>query len=452
MKSLLPEKLVNAALILLSAAWLPHAADKCDPVKGTVAIENASVITMIDSTIHSDFTIISDGATISWVGPSRKACVAKTTQRINARGKFVVPGLADMHVHMDAGDTLLYIANGVTQVREMNGTPALIALRDAVRSGNTLGPMMSVSGPLTAGTRQQWRHVLVETPDSARRLVQAEKAQGYDAIKVYDGLSMPTYRAMADEAAKLHIPLVGHIPRDVGIDSVLALHQRSLEHGDQIIGAASHAPRSADDSIAIAGTARKIARSGSWVTPTIAAEYALNILGTTGYAQQLDRPEMKFQDSATLAWWKSLAAPRAGTELSTDEFRSASSRQYFGFKQQLVRELDRAGVKMLAGTDTPNPLMVPGFSLVDELVILNRAGLSPYRVLRMATSDASDFINGNFGRVRRGDRADLLVLDENPLRDLTTLRKPQAVMVRGKWFDRAALAGMLAARKATTDR
>lgn len=451
MQSLLPRTFFLTALIPLSAVRVHGVPYRCDVIKGTLAIEKASVLTMSDSIVHSNYTVIVDGASIAWVGPSSKACIAANARRIDARGKFVTPALADMHVHMDAGDTLLYIANGITQVREMNGTPALVALRDAVRSGKTRGPMMSVSSPLTAGTPQRWRHVLVETPDSARRLVRAEKAQGYDAIKVYDGLSMPTYSAIVDEAAKLRVPVVGHIPRDVGLDSVLALHQRSLEHGDQIIAAASRAPRNPDDSVAIADAARKIARARSWVTPTIAAEYALNILGTTGYTRQLERPEMKFQDSATLSWWRSLAAPRAGTELSTDEFRSASSKKYFGYKQQLVRELDRAGVNMLAGTDTPNPLMVPGFSLMDELVILNRAGLSPYRVLRMATSDASDFLTGDFGRVRRGARADLLLLTRNPLEDLTTLRNPLAVIVRGEWIDRAALDVMLAKRKAATD-
>jgi len=234
------------------------------------------------------------------------------------------------------------------------------------------------------------------------------------------------------------LPVVGHIPRAVGLDGVLAAKQRSLEHGDQVVQAISNGSHSGTHSAVIAEAARRIKAASSWVTPTIAAEYALNTAGTTGYGYQLQRSEMHYQDSATFAWWSSLATSQSG-EISKDEFRSEKSKQYFSYKQLLVRELDRAGVPMLAGTDTPNPLMVAGFSLADELVVLTRAGLSNYRVLRMATSDAARFLGQKFGTITAGNRADLIVLDRNPLLDITAVREPDAVVVRGRLLDRKLL-------------
>ncbi len=448
MRFKLPEILFSA-VATVSIAGSPR--PECGSSSSAIAIEHASVITMADSIVHHDYTVVTDGGLIVSVGPSPRACIPAGARHINARGMFLMPGLADMHVHMDADDTTLYVANGITQVREMNGTPALLSLRGLIRNGKTLGPSMYVTGPLLAGVKQRWRHVLVETPDSAIKVVSAEARAGYDAVKVYDGLSMATYRAIVSQAAREGLTVVGHIPAEVGLDSVLAAKQRSIEHLDQIITAASRAPHDANDSVAIAETAKKIARAGSWVTPTIAAEYALNTTGTTGYAKRLERPEMQYQDSGTFTWWKSLAAGHGGSELSADEFRSERAKQYFETKLQLLRELDRAGVKMLAGTDTPNPLMVPGFSLADELTTLTRAGLSNYRVLRMATSDAAEFIGGNFGIIAPRRRADLILLSANPLSDLNTIRNPRAVMVRGRWLDRE-LDSMLSRRRSLTAR
>jgi imidazolonepropionase-like amidohydrolase len=415
---------------------------ECEPYDSQpTVIEHASVVTMADSIVRLNYSVVVVNGRIQWVGPSSKAVIPPSARRINAAGMYLIPGLADMHVHMDDVDTLLFIANGVTQVREMNGTPSLLSLRDKICSSSATGPMMSVSGPLLAGVKQRWRHQLVETPDSGKAIVAAEQKAGYDAIKVYDGLTSATYAAIVAKAAELGIPVVGHIPESVGLNGVLSARQRSIEHGDQIVQAASRDAHGGGDSALVRDVALRIRKAGSWVTPTIAAEYAMNRMGTTGYADELKRAEMRYADPGMRGWWTSLATPRAGSQLSEDEFRSAKSKEYFGFKQLLVRELDRAGVPMLAGTDTPNPLMVPGFSLIDELVILHRAGLSNYRVLRMSTRDAATFLGNQneFGTIAPGTRADIVMLPSNPFVDLNALRRPGGVMIRGRWLPRNAL-------------
>ena len=406
--------------------------------------EHASVITMRDSLVHHDFDLVARDGRIEWIGPSAKAPIPRNAFRIDARTRFLIPGLADMHVHMDAPDSLLFLAYGVTQVREMNGTRDLLSLRDRICSGKSLGPTMFVTGPLLAGVKQRWRHVLVETPDSAARVVTSEAADGYDAVKIYDGLSLPTYRAILSAAAAAHLPVVGHIPREVGLDTVLAYRQRSIEHVDQIFG--SIAGHSSGDSALVDSIARVVSKGSSWITPTLAAEYALSRTGSTTYKSDLARPESVYVDAGTRSWWASLARPRTGAELSADEFGSARARQYFGFKQLFVREIDRLGVRMLAGTDTPNPLMIPGYSLQDEIAVLSRAGLGNYKALRAATQNAAEFLvqQSTFGTLRPGARADVVMLDSNPLVDLGTLKRPAGVMVRGRWLTRTELDAMQA--------
>ncbi|MEP6509437.1 MAG: hypothetical protein ABJC63_14525, partial [Gemmatimonadales bacterium] len=345
----------------------------CAPYdRSTTAFEHATVFTMTDTVPHHDFTVLIKNGRITWVGPSSRATIPFGARRINATAKFIVPGLADMHVHMEAADTLLYLAYGITQVREMNGTPELLALRNNVCRGSALGPSMSVSGPLLAGMKQRWRHVLVETPDSATKLVASEKAAGYDAIKVYDGLTAETYSAIVKKAAEVGLTVVGHIPNSVGLNGVLAAHQKSLEHGDQVLSAAlGHN----GDSAQLAAATRRIAAAGSWVTPTLAVERVLATTGTKGYDAAINRREVQYVDEGMRGWWMSLNKPRNGTELSPDEFASKKSAEYYGYKQELIRELYRAKVNLLAGTDTPNPLMIPGYSLHDELAAWQQAGL-----------------------------------------------------------------------------
>jgi imidazolonepropionase-like amidohydrolase len=220
----------------------------------------------------------------------------------------------------------------------------------------------------------------------------------------------------------------------VGLARALEAGQRSLEHVGQI----AHAIESAEPA-ALEEVGGSIARSGAWVTPTLASEEALSRRGTPWYAERLARPETALVDPDLLAWWRSLASA------SPDPAEAEHRRRYREGTGALVRALRSAGVPLLAGTDTPNPLMVPGFSLHDELAALVDAGLTPYEAIRAATAEAARFAGaeGEFGTIRPGARADLVVVAADPLADVGALRVPEGVMVRGEWLTRERLEALV---------
>lgn len=399
-----------------------------------LAIVHATVVPMDAERTLERHTILVQNGRIAWLGPDSSAEIPSDARVIDANGRWVVPGLADMHVHGSADDFPAFVANGVTTIREMNGAAEHLELRNATREGRVLGPSMIVTGPLIAGEEQRWRHALARTPEEGRALVAEQAGAGYDAIKIYDGLTRETYDAIVEAATAADIPFVGHVPRGLSLDRVLESGQRSIEHVGQI----AHAVASAD-SAALAEVARRIAGSGAWVTPTLASEEALSRRGTPWYAERVARPEVMLVDPGLVDWWRSLGE---GTpEAAAVERRSA----YREGTVALVRALQDAGVPLLAGTDTPNPLMIPGFSLHEELAALVAAGLTPYEAIRAATVEAGRFadMEAEFGTIRVGARADLVLTDADPLADVSSLARPSAVVLRGEWLPRERLEGLV---------
>jgi Amidohydrolase family len=428
--------------LLLLAACAPNAATVDRTGAGepaAIAIINATVIPMDTERTIPNAAVIVRGDRIVWAGPMRDAAIPANAQRVDAAGAFVLPGLADLHVHTEARDLPQYLANGVTTIREMNGSADHLALRERIRSGAVAGPTMHVAGTLLAGTRQRWRHQLVVTPDEGRAAVREQVQAGYEFIKVYDGLSAESYAAIIGEARARGVRVVGHVPAAVGLAGVLAARQSEIEHIDQIVRGVIYrdttAWRARVDSIA-----GVIAASGTWVNPTLAVEEGLARTGTPWYSERLTSPEMRFVDSATMAWWTSLGRPRladtarASAPRAVDEYGSPRARAVVEMKRATVASLRARGARMLVGSDVPNPLMVPGFAVHEELAALVRAGITPFDAIAMATRDAAQFVGGDrFGVVEPGTRADLLIVAGNPLADVSRLRQPTAVMVRGRW-------------------
>lgn len=424
-----------AALIpFLLALALAGAPAVREPGVSVTAIVGGTVLPMNDDRILAAHTILVRDGRIAWVGPDSMARIPEGAGIIDAAGRWVLPGLADMHVHAGEEDFPAFLANGVTTIREMNGTPEHLEWRVAIREGRLMGPMLIVAGPLIAGEEQQWRHVIARTPEEGRALVAEQAHLGFDAIKIYDGLSRETYDAIASAAKDAGLPIVGHIPRDVGLSRVLEAGQRSIEHVGQI----AHGLRSADPKV-LESTAVEIAAAGAWVTPTLASEEALSRRGTDWYADRLAGREVGLVDEDLVGWWRSLGDSEP--TVAEEEHRGA----YLQGTAALVRALHTAGVPLLAGTDTPNPLMVPGYSLHEELAALVAAGLEPYEAIRTATAEAARFtvMEGDFGTVREGARADLIVVSADPLADVGALRRPDAVMLLGEWLPRERLDGLV---------
>ena len=406
-------------------------------VEAQVAFVGATVVPMNSPDVLDDATVLVQGDRITWFGPSAEADLPPETQRIDASGLFLLPGLSDMHVHTEVPEFPLFLANGVTTIREMNGSLEHLAWQREIAAQTRLGPTMYVAGTLLSGVEQQWRHVLITTPEEASTTAVGQLEAGYDFLKAYSGLSPGSYMAIVDAAASANVPVVGHIPEAVGLERVLDQEQYGIEHIEQLLNAAGG--HEADTS-AFARMAADIARAGTWVTPTLAVMEVLALIVTPEVQRRFELGEMQYVSAGTWGWWETLRR-----NPSTSGPRVERARAFFGLHQSLARALVDAGVNIVAGTDSPNPLMVPGFAMHEELRTYVELGMTPYEALRTATVNAARLVNAEdeFGVVAAGARADLVLVRGNPLESLDGLRRPVGVMVRGRWLPAAELERML---------
>jgi imidazolonepropionase-like amidohydrolase len=405
-----------------------------------IVFRNVSLVPMDSERVLRDQTVVVRNGTIVAIGDAKTAALPADAVVIEGAGKYLLPGLADMHVHTDPGDFALFLANGITTVREMNGSANHLKWRAQLAAGELLGPRLFVASTMIAGEKQRYRHVLVTSPDQAAKVVQEFAEQKYDFIKVYDGLSRAVYDQIVQTARAEKIPVVGHIPSAVGLERVLESGQKSIEHTEQIeyATASVESPLNAQQAAAVAA---QIVRANAWVTPTLASQEVLCRQGTAWFNSLFERPEMKFVDSSTLSWWSSLKRDSGSAKSGEDDMGS----RFFSSQANLVKSLNDRHALILAGTDTPNPLLVPGFSLYDELRNLHEAGLTAFEALQTATTNPAKFLGllEESGTVATGKRADLVLVDDNPLQNLATLRTPVGVMLGGKWFSRPQLKEML---------
>jgi Amidohydrolase family len=420
------------ALAAMTPAGMSPAPVSCVPGQ-VVAFLDADLLAMDAPRLRRHTTVVVRDGRVSAIDP---ATVPAGACRIMATGKVLMPGLADMHVHTSERELPLFLANGVTRIREMNGSPAHVALRERIARGELVGPRMLVASPLLVGMPLQYRHRLVTSAADARQAAREAKAAGYDYLKIYDGLSRESYDALVEEGAALHLPLDGHVPEDVGLERVLEAGQ-SLQHMDKMAFAlGGHR----GDTTGLAEARRLFSGRHPWVTPTLASLRALDAARTTEYTARLDAPEMAYMDSSSIAWWRSLAGTRT----------YAGHSSFYRFQLSLLPILRDSGARFLLGTDEGNPLMLPGFSVHDELAALVAdGGFTRWEALQSATSSVGAFVGESghdslSGRIVPGAPADLILVDGNPLDDLAVLRRPAGVMAAGLWLDRDRLDAMLA--------
>jgi len=337
---------------------------------------------------------------------------------------------------IDAGT---FLANGVTSVRELNGSPQHLQLRNDIASGNILGPRMLVSSPLISGRSIQFRHVLLETPAQASPLVDELHNAGYDYLKIYDDLSASAYKQLVTSANNLSMDLVGHIPNDVGLQNVLRARQ-SIEHNEKII--ADVLSPNYSDLDPLRDVAELISQSGVTVTATLAVHEFLSDRQSEEVRNRLAAKELDYVDDDIVDWWSSTFPNR-----DEDSSPNPGSLNFLNAQRFLLLELAKHGVPILAGTDTPNPLMVAGFSLHDELDALVRAGLSNEAAIRAATLTPGIHMpwNVRLGELKVGYVADLILVRGHPAKDLTILRTPAGVIVNGYWLSRNRLDELLVA-------
>ena len=427
-------------LLPAMAAFMAPSAGSAPGPSPKTAFVRVTLLDMVRDAPLLDQTVLVEDGRITAVGPSRAIAVPSDARRIDGRGRFLLPGLVDMHVHLqDSSDLRLFLANGVTTIRDLNGSPALLAWRRLQLHDSLVAPALIVSGPLFASPDVRWKNKVVpRTPAEARTMVIAERDAGYDLIKVYDGLTRDAYDTLIATAGQVGMPVTGHIPEDVGLAGVLSARQ-SIEHADKIVFAAwgHHL-----DQTRLVPIADSIKRSGVWFTATLASLEQLDLVAHGRYDSLMRQPGVSRASRDAREWWSVVGRlSREGGSPTDGRFTA-----WTNFERHLVRALFERGVPMLAGTDTPNAVMVPGYSLMVELEALQDDSIPPYAILRMATRNAGVWANHvpPFGTVTIGSRADLLLLAADPSGDVRNLRRRVGVMVRGGWFTERELQAMVA--------
>jgi hypothetical protein len=443
-------------LLLLGPANLRAQASADSPQ----AFIDVNVVAMDSPGVLSHQTVLVEHGRIVSVGPSNTALVPAKAIRIEGHNRFLLPGLADMHVHLMEPEAYfpLFLAYGVTTVRNMAGGPEILQLRDRVGSSALLGPAIYTAGPLLDGSPPVWKGSdVTTTAEQGRQAVAKQKSAGYDFLKVYDNLRPSAYNAIISAAGDAGMPVAGHVPPHVGLQRVLDAHQWSIEHltgyfewlqndgspfkkeeeGDEVFSHPAHllARRQAltnwIDESRIPHAAARTAKAGTWNVPTLVAW-----LNMTPHAQ-LDaawkQPGMEYATAMLRQWWNS------DNGYTAEDW--AAKRRGDVMRAKIVKALHDAGARLIVGTDTPHPFVLPGLSVHEELANFVNSGMSPYEALKAATIDAAEFMGkkGEFGVIERGARADLILLEANPLNDIENTKRIAGVMVHGHWLSRDAL-------------
>ena len=456
--------LATAFGIVLAGASCSGAQRSTESSQGrstTFAFVDATVLPMAagDSMLTGRTVLVRDGR-IASIEPSASANVPAGVPRVNARGHYLMPGLVDAHVHLEYFDDpdilALFLAAGVTTVRNMDGRPYILEWKRSIASGLIAGPTIFTAGPILDGSPPTLDdNTAIRTADEARAAVAAQDSAGYDFVKTYIGLSAELHRAVLAAARERGMPVAGHVPRRVSLQEVIASTQHSIEHladFDELIESDSSPVRGrfdwtklylampADDA-KITRAAQQAAASQTWIVPTaIQADRALAPRDSLG--AWLALPEMAFIPAEARSQWERQATGSAARMDAADWPSVARGRAN---RRALLRALHAAGSKVALGTDTPNAFVVPGFSVHDELSIFVDAGYTPREALRVATHEAARLlgVSDSVGTVQPGQRADLVLLAENPLLDIRAARRPLGVMARGRWIPATALDSMV---------
>lgn len=422
----------------------------------SIAFVNVNVVPFDRERVLEGQTVIVRDGRITQIGPANKIKVPAGALKIDGRGKYLTPGLADMHVHLSpapdlAGQQLqLFLANGVTTVRNMIGRPEHLLLREKVAKGELPGPTIYTAGPPLLGNT-------VPTTEVAERVVVEQKKAGYDFLKVHEGLSPETYAAIVATAKRVGIPFAGHVTATVGLKRALDAQQTSIEHLDGYLQAmvADDSPVKAGPSQIVLGPvlehideskipalAAATRKAGVWNDPTLTL-FKL-IVSDTQPEDLLKWPEMQYVPA------KMREAFVKQKQSTADHPAPLGERQrYIELRNKMLIALHDAGARLLIGPDSPQFFLVPGFATHRELQSFVDAGLTPYQAIEAATRNPGEYIAEimktprDFGTVEVGMRADLLLLDANPLQSVGNLSKRVGLMVRGRWLPESELRKML---------
>jgi imidazolonepropionase-like amidohydrolase len=436
-------------------------------LEDTLVITDVNIVDVRTGEVRRDQVVVIERSRITAAGGRKDVRYPRNAPSVNAKGGYLIPGLWDMHVHLAFGDWFpnaeqislpLFIANGVTGVRDMGSELEVVQTwRNAIEYGSLIGPRIMTSGPMLDGAKPRFPSSLaIATPEEGRRAVDELKRRGADFIKLQSLMTAESVMAVAEEAKKEDIPFAGHVPDAVRAADMSNAGMKSFEH---LIGIFEGSAPALEESAFLKGgksegkflasydaeRARKLAellaKNGTWQCPTLVWERGGNLIDETDFAKDARAKYVpKYWKEQT---WKKMTADVVG---GFGEDDLATRKKFVEKELEVVGMLHKAGVGFLAGTDTPPGVYVfPGFSLHEELQRFVAAGFSPLEALQTATLNPAKFfgIEETSGTVERGKYADLVLLDENPLKDIANTQKIAAVVFNGRYFSRADLAKLV---------
>ena len=444
-----------------------------------LALTHVTIINPAETYPHADTTVLIADDRIVEVGGSKNVKIPRGALIVEASRKFLIPALWDMHVHTENAerDFPMFVANGVWGVRNMAGVAKdVFRWREETASGKMLGPQIVAAGPLIDGPEPAHpEHAIpVHNAAEARQAVQSLKMMGADFVKVYDGVPRDAYFAIADESKKVGLPFVGHLPGSVRVVQASNVGQRSLEHGAYLSGGSTYeegaikqetsgpnvmeeAQRTGNFSLIPEDIAKKgdelldhlnsdwlaqlyktFAKNGTYLTPTLVVQHA------RVYVDDISKtpdPRNRYISKTELEAWKP----------ENDMFSKYRTPRYVAYQKRQYTETlkgiklaEQLGVQLLAGTDVVAPWTYPGFSLHDELGLLVEAGLKPLEALRTATINPAEFFGmKDVGIIASGMKANLVLLDADPLENIANMKKISSVIMRGRLYTRSQLDDLL---------
>jgi len=424
-------------ICLLAVATALMATVSVTPQTRPLVIVHVNVVDVIDGRIVPNSTVVISGGTIASV--TQNTAPPASSQTVDGQGKFLIPGLWDMHAHMEASGASwlqLYVANGVTGIRDMGSAlDFILNLREATSSGRALGPRIFAAGPILDDAPGDWPFRLrVKTAEDGRTAVRLLMRRGVDLIKVHDHTPRDAFFAIAEEARRQNLPLAGHVPLALTVEEVVDAGQRDIEH---LSNMALWKPCSGSDAYqpeACRPLFDMLARRGIWQTPTLVAWSELATIGTPASAVSGDH--LAYAGKSLRAGWAEnqslFATPKVAREMRAGSEVGAV----------VTRDMAKAGVGILAGCDS----MIAGFCVHDELAAMVRGGMTPLAALQTATLNPARYfvLQQTVGSVASGRRADLVLLDADPLTDITNVGRIRAVVVAGRFLDRTELDKLLA--------
>ena len=473
---------ISLLLSIVLAAYVLAQTTRTDRFQPLVLVH----VTVIDATgapPKPDMTVVISGGRITAIESSSRLAVPAGAQVINGSGKFLIPGLWDMHIHLDDPELWpshisreeeemvfpLLIANGITGVRDMGGSlEQLQQWKQKITLGQMPGPRMVISGPFVDGNFPNWLgYYRVTTDTEARDAVRSLSRRGADFIKIYNSIPRSAYFALADEAKKLGVVFAGHVPHLLSTQEVSDAGQKSIEHmtGIMLSCSANEAtfrkeisetyddpkapltPLDRGDPAVLASFSKekcrllfeRLARNGTWECPTLHNNWR--------HAHSFDKiltsdPRVKYYPIHFREYWT-----KRSLEDEKRPERQLRLKNFYERLRPLIKEMQHAGVGILAGSDAgANEYSVPGFSLHDELAELVDAGLTPMEALQTATLNPARYLGMTdaFGTVEAGKTADLILIEANPLEDIRNTQRIAAVILNGQYIAKQELQKMLA--------